>query len=66
MTVIGFFSRQALHARLGRKGQATTLFLVVSGTLLTMVFASVAMNHHSRETVATADAFDSIALSAAT
>ena len=66
MTVIGFFTRQALHARAGERGQATTLFLVVAGTLLSVLFAAVALNHYYLAKVMAVDAIDSIALSAAT
>jgi hypothetical protein len=66
MTIIGYFSRQAIHARAGNRGQATALFLVVAGTLLSVLLAAVALSHHSVERVMAVDAFDSIALSAAT
>jgi hypothetical protein len=64
--MIGYFARQALHARAGERGQATTLLLVVSGTLLSVVFAGMAIHHHQLGRQAAADAIDSIALSAAT
>jgi len=66
MSVIGFFSHQALHARAGERGQATTLLLVVAGTLLSVLFVAVALNHHYVAKVISVDAIDSIALSAAT
>ncbi len=66
MTLIGFFARQALRAAAGNRGQATTLLLVVSGTILSVVFAGVAIHHYHFGRQAAADAIDSIALSAAT
>jgi len=66
MTPIGFFATRAVHARAGNRGQATALFLVVASTLLSVVFAAVALNHHYLGKIASADAVDSIALSAAT
>jgi hypothetical protein len=64
--MIGYFSRQAIHAAAGNRGQATTLLVVVSGTLLAVVFTGVALHHYSLGRQAAADAIDSIALSAAT
>jgi hypothetical protein len=64
--MIGFFSRQALYAASGNHGQATTLLLVVSATLLTTVLGGVAFHHYHLGRQAAADAIDSIALSAAT
>ena len=66
MTMIGLFYRQAVHATTGNRGQATTLFVVVSGTLLAAVFAGAALHHYHLGRQAAADAIDSIALSAAT
>ena len=66
VTAIGFFARQAVHARSGNRGQAMALFLVVAGTLLSVVFVSIALNHVYIGRVASANAVDSIALSAAT
>jgi len=64
--MIGFFARQAVHAAAGNRGQATTLLVVVSGTLLAVVFTGMALHHYSLGRQAAADAIDSIALSAAT
>jgi hypothetical protein len=64
--VIGYFSRQAVGLRGGRRGQAAALFLVVVATLLVVVFASIRLHHVAVARVATADSVDAIALSAAT
>ena len=64
--MIGFFYRPAVHAAAGNHGQATTLLVVVSGTLLAVVFTGVALHHYYLGRQAAADAIDSIALSAAT
>ncbi len=63
--MIGYFSRQALHARNGNPGQATTLFLVVASTLMAMVFVSIALHNICVDRVACANAVDAIALNAA-
>jgi hypothetical protein len=64
--MIGFFARQAFHAAAGNRGQATTLLVVVAGTLLAVVFVGMGIHHHHLGRQAAADAIDSIALSAAT
>jgi hypothetical protein len=64
--MIGFFARQALHAAAGNRGQATTLFVVVAGTLIAVVLAGMGIHHYHLGRQASADAIDSIALSAAT
>jgi len=64
--MIGYFSRQALHARNGNRGQATALFLVVASTLTAMVFVSIALHNASVARVACANAVDAVALNAAT
>ena len=64
--MIRFFYRPAVHAAAGNHGQATTLLVVVSGTLLAVVFTDVALHHYYLGRQAAADAIDSIALSAAT
>ncbi|MCL5884138.1 MAG: hypothetical protein M1377_02095, partial [Deltaproteobacteria bacterium] len=66
MTMIGYFSRQAVQLRAGNRGQATALFLVVVATLLVVVFASIRLHHVAVARVTTADSVDAIALSAAT
>ncbi|HZL97672.1 MAG TPA: hypothetical protein VFB91_03070, partial [Terriglobales bacterium] len=66
MTMIGYFSRQAVQLRAGNRGQATALFLVVAATLLVVVFASIRLHHVAVARVTTADSVDAIALSAAT
>lgn len=64
--MIAYFSRQAIHARSGIRGQATALFLVIAGTLLALVFASIHFHHIAVGRMAAADSVDAIALSAAT
>ena len=64
--MIGFFSRQALHARKGNRAQATVLFLVVAGTVLALVFASIRLHNLLVARVGCTNAADAIALSAAT
>jgi hypothetical protein len=64
--MIGTLSRQAIRFRVGDRGQATALFLVVGITLLVVVFASIRLHHVAVARVATADSVDAIALSAAT
>ena len=64
--MIGFFSRQAVRVRAGKRGQATALFLVVAATLLVVTFASIRLHHVAVARVTTADSVDAIALSAAT
>ena len=66
MTLIGYFSRQAVRLREGHRGQATALFLVVAATLLVVVFASIRLHHVASARVTTSDSVDAIALSAAT
>ncbi len=64
--MIGYFARQALQARVGNRGQATVLFLVVAGTLLALVFASIHIANLSVARVTCTNAVDAIALNAAT
>ena len=66
MTMIGYFSRQAVRLRAGNPGQATALFLVVAASVLVVVFASIRLHHVAVARVSTADSVDAIALSAAT
>jgi hypothetical protein len=66
VTMIGYFSRQAVRLRAGEPGQATALFLVVAATVLVVVFASIRLHHVAVARVSTADSVDAIALSAAT
>lgn len=66
MTVIGYFSRQAVDARAGNRGQATALFLVVAGTVVALIFASIQFHQVAVGRVASANAVDAVALSAAT
>jgi hypothetical protein len=64
--MIGYFSRQAIRIRVGNRGQATALFLVVAATLLVVILASIRLHHVAVARVTTADSIDAIALSAAT
>lgn len=64
--MIGTFSRQAIRARSGNRGQAAALFLVVAATLLAVVFASIRIHQVAASNVTTTNAVDAIALSAAT
>ncbi|MBE0604734.1 MAG: hypothetical protein IH610_00420 [Deltaproteobacteria bacterium] len=66
MTMIGYFSRQALRLRAGNRGQATALFLIVVATLIVVVFASIRLHHVAVARVSAANSVDAIALSAAT
>ncbi|MGZ8441356.1 MAG: hypothetical protein ACXWXD_11355 [Candidatus Deferrimicrobiaceae bacterium] len=66
MTMIGYFSRQAVRLRAGEHGQATALFLVVAATLLAVIFASIRLHQVALARVTSADSVDAIALSAAT
>ena len=66
MTIIGYFSRQAVQLRAGNPGQATALFLVVAATLLVVVVASIRLHHVALARVTTANSVDAIALSAVT
>ncbi|MDD5762316.1 MAG: hypothetical protein PHP88_07375 [bacterium] len=66
MTMIGYFSRQAVQLRAGNRGQATALFLVVAATLVVVVFASIRLHHVAVARLTAADSVDAIALSAAT
>jgi hypothetical protein len=64
--MIRYFSLQALHVRNGRSGQAMVLFLVVVCTVMTLLFASIAVHSMMAAKVACANAVDAIALNAAT
>ncbi|HSQ14681.1 MAG TPA: hypothetical protein VLQ94_00045, partial [Candidatus Binatia bacterium] len=66
MTMIGYFTRQAVRLRAGNPGQATALFLVVAASVLVVVFASIRLHHVAVARVSMADSVDAIALSAAT
>ena len=64
--MILYFSRQAIHIRNGNTGQAMVLFLVVVCTVMTLLFASIAIHNMSAAKVAAANAVDAMALNAAT
>ena len=66
MTMIGYFSRQALIVRRGDSGQATVLFLVVAGTLISLVFVTITVHNTVVARVACSNAIDAVALNAAT
>ena len=64
--MIRYFSRQAIHARNGKKGQALVLFLVVICTVMTLLFVSIVAHNVAASRVACANAIDAIAINAAT
>jgi hypothetical protein len=64
--VISMFTRQTLFVRQGAYGQATVLLLTTLMAVLSVVYAAVYVAHLGAEKVASANAIDSIALSAAT
>jgi len=64
--MIRYFSRQILHVRNGESGQAMPLFLVVSCTVMTLLFVSIVAHNMAASRVACANAIDAIALNAAT
>ncbi len=66
MTMITFFSRRIVDARNGRAGQATLIFAVVVTAILSLVYATVYVAHLGAAKVASANATDAVALSAAT
>ncbi len=64
--MISIFTRQATFLRRGERGQATVLLLTCVTALLSVVFGAVYVSYLGGEKVATANAVDAIALSAAT
>ena len=64
--MISIFTRQALRIRRGAYGQAVVLLLTTLTALLSVVFAAVYVAHLGGEKIASANAVDAIALSAAT
>jgi hypothetical protein len=64
--MISLFPRQALRVRQGAYGQAGILLLTTLTALLSVVFAAVYVAHLGGEKIASANAVDAIALSAAT
>ncbi|HJX74631.1 MAG TPA: hypothetical protein VJ307_10835 [Candidatus Deferrimicrobiaceae bacterium] len=64
--MISIFTRQALRVRQGAYGQAVVLLLTTLTAILSVVFAAVYVAHLGGEKIASANAVDAIALSAAT
>ncbi len=64
--MISMFTRQQRCLRRGEYGQASVLLLTVLAALLSVVFMTIFIAHLGGEKVASADAVDSVALSAAT
>jgi len=66
MSMISFFTCQIRHLRRNDFGQAAVLFITTITAILALVFAVVYTSHLGSEKVASSNAVDSIALSAAT
>jgi hypothetical protein len=66
MTVISFFPRQIAKAREGNSGQAAVLFLTVASAILALLFSVIYTAHLGAARIASSNAIDAIALSAAT
>lgn len=64
--MISMFARQQRSIRRGAYGQATALLLTVMTALLSVVFMTIWVAHLGGEKIASADAVDAVALSAAT
>ena len=64
--MISMFPRQILCLRQGAYGQAAVLLLTILTAILSVVFMAVYLSHLGTEKVASANAVDAIALSAAT
>jgi hypothetical protein len=64
--MISMFPRQTLYLRQGAYGQAAVLLLTVLTAILSVAFMTVYISHLGAEKVASSNAVDSIALSAAT
>src|SRR3989304_4001083 len=64
--MISIFTRQALRVRQGAYGQAVVLLLTTLTAVLSVIFAAVYVAHLGGEKIASANAVDAIALSAAT
>jgi len=64
--MISIFTRQAVFVRQGAYGQAVVLLLTTLTAVLSVVFAAVYVAHLGVEKIASANAVDAIALSAAT
>jgi len=66
MTMISIFTRRIVLLRGGHAGQATLLLAIVVTVVLSLVYATVYVSHLGAAKVASANAADAIALSAAT
>ncbi len=66
MTMISLFTRRIALARGGNAGQATLLLAIVATVVLSLVYATVYVSNLGAAKVASANASDAIALSAAT
>ncbi len=66
MTMISIFTRRIVLLRGGQAGQATLLLAIVAAVILSLVYATVYISHLGAAKVASANASDAIALSAAT
>ena len=66
MSVISYYTGQIEHIRRDRAGQAMVLFLTVLSAVLALAFSAVYTAHLGAEKVASSNAVDAIALSAAT
>lgn len=66
MTMIAFYTRQMLHLRRGNAGQAAVLLLTTVSAILVLVFSTIDTVHLGAERIASSNAVDAIALSAAT
>lgn len=64
--MISFYTRQIRHVRRGNAGQAAILFLTTVSAILVLVFSAIYTAHLGAEKVASSNAVDAIALSAAT
>jgi hypothetical protein len=64
--MISFYTCQIGHLRRGNAGQATVLFLTTVSAILVLVFSTIYTAHLGVERVASSNAVDAIALSAAT
>ena len=66
MSMISFYTSQMGHLRRNNAGQAAALFLTTISAILALLFAVVYTAHLGSEKVASSNAVDAIALSAAT
>jgi len=64
--MISFYTSQIAHLRRGNAGQAAILFLTTVSAVLVLAFSTVYTAHLGTEKIASSNAVDAIALSAAT